>query len=130
MEPDTTVTFGPSSLVPWPNELSEAPLARSSPRTRFGAFSQSLPLALTTRLPSDPSNELPGRFARAWLPIANVSIRAPTTLTCHRRNGFRRFMRCLPLSCLPRRPASRSELAHRLYRAPHLARNGQPVPVR
>src|SRR5215472_9181266 len=62
MDPLTTVTEGPSSLVPWPNELSVVPEGRSTPVLRAGTFSQSVEpndVGLAERLPSAPANVLP-----------------------------------------------------------------------
>src|SRR6266545_1081978 len=65
MEPLTTVTLASSSFVPWPNELSPLPLARSMPALSPATFAQSvLPVVLTTRLPSLPSNVLPAKGAK------------------------------------------------------------------
>src|SRR6266700_1622824 len=102
MDPVTTLTFGSSSLVPWPNQLSLVPDARSSPRTRLGAFTQSvLPGVVTARLPSLPSKVLPDRFADAApasprIPTANTAIGITIVLIETRRRA-----RCLDMDKLP-----------------------------
>src|SRR6266568_466542 len=102
MDPVTTLTFGSSSLVPWPNELSLVPDARSSPRTRLGAFTQSvLPGVVTARLPSLPSKVLPDRFADAApasprVTTANTAIGITIVLIETRRRA-----RCLDMDELP-----------------------------
>src|SRR5258707_15667776 len=62
MDPVTTETLGLSSLVPWPNELSEVPLGRSKPGFRPFTFCQSVVpnvVGLVSRLPSPPAKVLP-----------------------------------------------------------------------
>src|SRR4029077_18624782 len=62
IEPVTTDTFGSSSLVPCPNELSVLPLGRSKPAFRPATFCQSVVpnvVGLVSRLPSPPANVLP-----------------------------------------------------------------------
>src|SRR5215467_5545367 len=62
IEPDTTLTFGLSSLVPCPNELSPLPLGRSKSGFRPATFCQSVVpnvVGLVSRLPSPPANVLP-----------------------------------------------------------------------
>src|SRR6266511_5638461 len=91
MDPVTTLTFGSSSLVPCPNELSLDPLGRSSPRTRPGALTQSvLPGVSTIRLPSLLSNVLPGRFARTGpAKLRPSTVVTATTRPSRRRTGWR-----------------------------------------
>src|SRR6266487_1219658 len=78
MEPLTTVTLASSSLVPWPNELSPVPLARSTPSFRPESFCQSVVpkvVGLVCRLPSAPAKVLPASGGRhdCVVPVAAKS---------------------------------------------------------
>src|SRR5690242_2970980 len=93
MDPVTTETAVPSSLVPCPNELSLLPLARSTPDVRPVTFCQSVvpnAVGLVMRLPSPAANVLglngPTRGGRA---VRCEVAAAGVVRVAHGRDGQR-----------------------------------------
>ena len=89
IEPVPTVTLMSFSFEPSPNELSPCPVARSAWTVLLVTLVQSvLPAVLTTRLPSPPSNVLPGMLAKT-----DETVRvASSTKVSSATSGF--FMEC------------------------------------